>query len=158
MAGGAAATRRRRSENGKDVLKLQGQQIRRICAMLDALLEVAPAGIANAMRNKLNGSKKSTKKRDRARSKSRDSSVSSTGSRGRARSRDASGKAGRNRSVSFASDASDNSGCKARKQAQKQEWEKDRDTKVVGIEEAEPLSAQQAVIQTKLLHNRCILH
>ena len=115
MVGGAAATRRRRNENGKDVLKLQGQQIRRICAMLDALLEVAPAGIANAMRNKLNGSKNNTNKRDRARSTSRDSSVSSTGSRGRARSRDASGKAGRNRSVSFASDASDNSGCKAPK-------------------------------------------
>ena len=61
MAGGAAATRRRRSEHGIDVLKLQGQQIRRIYAMLDALLEVAPAGIANAMRSKLNGSQKEHK-------------------------------------------------------------------------------------------------
>ena len=49
-------------------------------------------------------------------------------------------------------------GAKPRKPAQKQEWEKDRDTKVVGIEEAELLSVQQAVTQTKLVRNRCILH
>ena len=46
----------------------------------------------------------------------------------------------------------------AKPRAQKQELENDRDTKVVGIEEAEFLSVQQAVTQTKLVRNQCILH